>query len=143
MFCCSKNRCAELSKELTDQKEEFCHRVSRVKAELQSESGALLQRLEETDRERDGEEMLCDFNFERNTCFLTLCVFMCVFVTGLLQLVSEKDKVIDKGLRQTETLRRGMIIESHHHFCTSCLILCDSFGLHLTKNVCGFGSFFF
>lgn len=40
----------------------------------------------------------------------SLCV--CVFVTGLLQLVSEKDKVIDKGLRQTETLRRGMIIES-------------------------------
>eukprot|EP00066_Takifugu_rubripes_P024303 XP_011613569.1 PREDICTED: kinesin-like protein KIF20A isoform X1 [Takifugu rubripes] len=74
----SKNRCTELSKELTDQKEEFCHRVSRVKAELESERGALIQRLEETDRERD----------------------------GLLQLVSEKDKVIDKGLRETETLRR-------------------------------------
>lgn len=112
MFRCSKNRCAELSKDLTDQKEEFGHRVSQVKAELESESGALLQRLEETDRERDGEEMLYDFNFERNTCFLTLCVH----VAGLLQLVSEKDKVIDKGLRQTETLRRGMIIESHNHF---------------------------
>lgn len=74
MFCHSKNRCAELSKELTNQKEEFCHRVSRVKAELESESGALQQRLEETDQERDGDEMLYDFNFVRNTCFLTLCV---------------------------------------------------------------------
>lgn len=38
-----------------------------------------------------------------------VCVCTCVLV--LSQLVLEKDKVIDERFRQTETLRRGMIIQ--------------------------------
>lgn len=75
--CCSKNRCAELSKELANQKAEFGHRVTSIREELEAECGALLQKLEEMEQERDGEDRLRYFNLERNPCFLTLCVCVC------------------------------------------------------------------
>lgn len=104
-FCCSRNRCAELSKELANQKEKFCQQVTYVREKLKSEAKAFQKRLEELERERDGKETLHDFNSERNTCFFT--VFLCV--SALLRLVSEKDKRIDESFRQSETLRQGLI----------------------------------
>lgn len=64
-FCCSNNRCAELSKRLANQKEEFCQQARRVREELESEGGALQQRLEELERERDGKEALHGFASEK------------------------------------------------------------------------------
>lgn len=74
-FCCSNNRCAELSKELANQKEEFCQQVTCVRKELKSEVGALQRRLEELEQERDGKEMLHDFNLEK--CMLSHCFCVC------------------------------------------------------------------
>lgn len=55
---------------------------------------------------------------QRNECFLT--VFLCV--SALLQLVSEKDKRIDESSRQSESLKKGLIIKLHFYniFSTSC-----------------------
>lgn len=97
-FCCSNNRCAELSKELANQKDEFCQQVTCVREELESEAGALQRRLEGLERERDGRETQHDFNSDRNTCFLT--VFLCV--SALLQLGSEKEKRIEEMFREAE-----------------------------------------
>lgn len=106
-FCFSNTRCAELSKELASQKEEFCQQVTCVREELKSEGGALKRRLEELERERDGKEMLRDFDSERNACLLI--VFLCV--SALLLLVSEKDKRIDESFRRSEMLREGLITD--------------------------------
>lgn len=106
-FCCSNNRCAELSKELANQKEEFYQQVTCTREQLESEVEALQRRLEGLGREKDGREMLHYFNSGRNACFLT--VFLCV--SALIQLVSEKDKRIAENFRQSETLKQGLIIE--------------------------------
>lgn len=106
-FCCSNDRCTELSKELANQKEEFCQQATRVREELESKGGALQRRLGELERERDGKRMLHYFNLSREKYMLSHC--FCV--SALLQLVSEKDKRIDESFRQSETLRQGLIIE--------------------------------
>lgn len=115
-FCCSNNRCAELSKELANQKEEFYRQVACTREELESEAEVLQRRLEGLGREKDGTEMLHYLNSDGNACFLT--VFLCV--SALIQLVSEKDKQIAENFRKSETLRQGLIIEfsitiSLHH----------------------------
>lgn len=76
-FCCSSDRCTELSKELANQKEEFCQQATRVREELESKGGALQRRLGEVERERDGKGMLHYFN-SREKYMLSHCVSVCV-----------------------------------------------------------------
>ncbi|XP_051795633.1 kinesin-like protein KIF20B isoform X3 [Acanthochromis polyacanthus] len=75
----SENRCSELTEALTNQRAEF----SRVRAELQSEGGALRGRLEEMER-REEE------------------------AAELQRIVSEKDRLLEDSLQQVETLRREL-----------------------------------
>lgn len=61
MSSCSENRCVELREELANQKAEFSHQLQSLRAELESEGGALRGRLEEMqrnqEREKEGEKM--------------------------------------------------------------------------------------
>lgn len=55
MSLCSENRCVELREELANHGAELSRQLQRLRAELESEGGALRGRLEEAEREKQGE----------------------------------------------------------------------------------------
>lgn len=71
---CSENRCAELREELANQKAKFCCQLQHVRVEFESEGGALRGRLEQTERERDGETTENCYLFLRVKDVHTFCV---------------------------------------------------------------------
>ncbi|XP_028264530.1 kinesin-like protein KIF20B isoform X2 [Parambassis ranga] len=82
-----ENRCVELTDELANQKAAFSARLETMRAELESEAGALQGRLKEMERleeERRRE------------------------IGELHQVLSEKDELLQEGRQQVETLRREL-----------------------------------
>lgn len=116
-FCCSNNKCAELSKELANQKEEFYQQVTCTREELESEVEVLQRRLEGLGRERDGREMLHYFNSnDTNACFLT--VFLCVSADPAGVRKGQTDSGKFQTVRDTQTRFDHWVF--HHNFFISC-----------------------
>ncbi|XP_038591640.1 LOW QUALITY PROTEIN: kinesin-like protein KIF20A [Micropterus salmoides] len=80
----SENRCVELRGELANQKAESSRQLQSLRAELESEGGALRGRLEEQKRDQETEK------------------------EELQRVASEKDRLIEESQRQTETLRKEL-----------------------------------
>ncbi|XP_044034097.1 kinesin-like protein KIF20B isoform X3 [Siniperca chuatsi] len=87
----SESRCVELREELANQKAEFSRQLQSLRAELESEGGALRERLEEM--ERSEEERRRNQESEREE---------------LRRVASEKEKLMEESRRQTETLRKEL-----------------------------------
>ncbi|XP_022599000.1 kinesin-like protein KIF20A [Seriola dumerili] len=83
----SENRCVELTEELANQKAEFSH----LRAELESEGGALQERLEEIERSK--EERRREEEREKQE---------------LQRVLTEKETLVAETHRQMETLRREL-----------------------------------
>ncbi|XP_049418949.1 kinesin-like protein KIF20B [Epinephelus fuscoguttatus] len=87
----SESRCIELSEELANQKAAFTCQLQSLRAELESESGALRGRLEEMEKSEEERRR----NQEREK-------------EELHQVVSEKEDLIEECHRQTEALRKEL-----------------------------------
>ena len=107
---CSENRCVELREESANHRAELSRQLKRLRAELESEGGALRGRLEEAEREKQGEpankhvkqllhRSCCDHGNQHVIC-----------VSELRQAALAKDTLVEETYRQTEALRQGIFI---------------------------------